>query len=91
MGSTAIAAVSMLVEEAGASVLAEWSREAVRVASKKCECVSVELSMRRTWDVPESVRLCIRVDMGTIHADPFCSGSHLCLRGREWCMCGLCH
>ena len=52
------AAVSMLVEEAGAEVLAEWGGGAWKglATKKKCECVSVELSVRRKWDIPVSVR-----------------------------------
>jgi hypothetical protein len=33
--------------------------------------------MRRTWGVPVSMRSCVRVDVGTMRADPFCLGSHL--------------
>ena len=88
--ATATAAVSMLVEEVGASALAEWSREPVRVTSKKCKCVSVELSMKWTCDVPVSVRSCVRVDVGTMGEDSFCSGSHLRLRSRQRCRRGLC-
>ena len=52
---------------------------------KRCKCVNVELSARWTWDVPVSVRkLCIRVDVGVMGADPFCSGSCLRLRSRWW-------
>ena len=89
--ATATAAVLMLVEEVGASALAAWSREPVRVTSKKCKCVSVELSMKWTCDVSVSMRLCVRVDVGTMHKDSFCSGSHLHLRSRQWCRWGLCH
>ena len=89
--ATAMAAVLMLVEEVGASVLAEWSRELVRVTSKKCKCVSVELSIKWTCDVSVSMRLCVRVDVGTMDEDSFCSGSHLRLRSRQQCRRGLCH
>jgi len=42
---------------------------------KRCKCVNIELSARRTWDVLVSVRkLCVRVDVGMIGADPCCSG-----------------
>ena len=51
-----------MVEEAGAGVLAEWGGWVTLllgggavgglVSQKKSECVSVELSVRRTWDVP---------------------------------------
>ena len=74
MGSTATAAVSMLVQEVGATVLAEWSRESVRVANKKLRVherrVVNEADMGRTG----SVRSCVRVDVGTMRADPSVQG-----------------
>ena len=76
----------MLVEEARASVPAEWSGEVVRVARKKTRVRQRRVvSEVDTWDVLVSVRSCVRVDVGTMRADPSRSGSHLCLRSRQRC------